>query len=130
MQSASASDLRDIPDGEGWYLASPYTKYRTGLDGANRVICRVAARLLRERVPLFSPIAHTHAIAVHGEMALLDHAGWMAADRWLMIAAYGMIVVKMPGWQDSRGVGEEIDYFTAAGKPIEYLQPLPEELRA
>lgn len=119
----------EIPEGEFWYLSSPYTKYKFGLAVATRIVSRVAGRLFAARLPFFAPIPHSHTIAELGKVDALDHEAWMHLDRPLMLAAYGLIVVRMSGWQDSTGIGEEIDYFTAAGKPIEYLDPIPEDLK-
>ena len=48
-----------------WYLASPYSLFPGGLEMATRVVSREAARLLEAGIPVVSPIAHSHTIAVH-----------------------------------------------------------------
>lgn len=104
------------------YLATPYSKYIDGLSMASEMACKLAAILIDEGIPVFSPIAHSHAIAMAGGMDPLDHNIWMPADKPLMEAAYGLIVAKLPGWEDSRGVLEEIDAFRAMGKPVHYME--------
>ena len=106
-----------------WYLASPYSAYPGGIEEAYRVACAETARLISAGVPTFSPIAHSHGIAVHGDLDPLDHAIWMPADRPMMDAASGCIVLRMPGWDTSRGVAEEMMAFTRAGKPIRFMTP-------
>lgn len=113
--------LKDIPG--YWYLASPYSKYSSGIEVAFVDICKIAAELTKQGVPVFSPIAHTHPIAIHGQINPLDHTIWLPADEPLMDGACGIIVAMMDGWQDSYGVGVEIARFNAAGKPIYYLDP-------
>lgn len=49
-------------------------------------------------------------------------------DEPLMNAAYGIIVVKMPGWRKSKSIAFEIDTFKRAGKPVLYMEwPLESE---
>jgi hypothetical protein len=113
-----------------WYLASPYSKFPDGLQAAFEVVSANAALLIQHKVPVYSPIAHTHPIAVHGGMDPLDHSIWLPADLPLMRAAMGLIVCKMATWEKSYGIGEEIKEFTALGLPIIYMEPgvVPPEL--
>lgn len=111
-----------------WYLATPYTKYHAGLQMAYSHACAHAAWLIARGVPVFSPIAHTHGIAEMSQVDAKDGAYWLAADEPIMNSAYGLIVCKMKGWEESSGVQHEIDYFHKAGKPIVYLAENAEEL--
>lgn len=104
-----------------WYLATPYSKYPYGLEQAWREACRVAAHLVSQGIAVYCPIAETHPVAIYGGMDPLDHELWMFADRPKMDGAAGLIVVKMPGWNESKGITEEIRVFEEAGKPIQYL---------
>lgn len=106
-----------------WYLATPYSKFPAGLDAAHACACKATAKLIAAGVPVYSPIAHTHPVAVHGGMDPLDHKIWMPADKPMMVAAHGLIVLMMATWDDSYGISVEIKEFTAAGKPIIYLDP-------
>lgn len=107
-----------------WYLATPYTNYPLGHIEAAKMASRRAAELMTAGVPVFSPIAHSHPIAVEGlRDKQVDHDFWMRADAPMMEAASGMIVVQCVGWNDSRGIAEEIKRFTAAGKPVVYWSP-------
>lgn len=116
-----------------WYLGSPYTRYEArgdqpGIFAAFDDVCLAAAYLIRRGVPVYSPIAHTHPIAIMGGIDPLDHSIWLPADQPMMDAAGGLIVVKMPGWQESKGVQHEIEAFEVACKPIGFMQwPLPNE---
>lgn len=103
-----------------WYLASPYSKYPDGLDAAFREACRVTAYLIQNKIPVYSPIAHTHPVAIYGKMNPIDHDIWLPADLPLMNAAGGLIVVEMESWEDSFGIGEEIKAFK--GRPIKHLE--------
>ncbi len=106
-----------------WYLASPYSKYDAGIHVAWMDICYEAANLIRAGIPVYSPIAHTHPIADHGDIDPYDHTIWLPADLPLMQAAKGLIVCMMQGWEESYGIGEEIKEFKKTGKPIIYMTP-------
>lgn len=106
-----------------WYIATPYSKYPGGLENATQVACKETAHLISHGVNCFSPIAHTHYVALYGELDPYDHAIWLPNDQPMMNAAHGVIVMKMEGWEESYGIAEEIKYFTEAGKPIVYLEP-------
>lgn len=115
-----------------WYLGSPYSKYPGGLDAAHKAVCENAALLIRAGIPVFSPIAHSHSIARAGGMDPLDHSIWLPADKPMMDAAEGLIVLKLSGWSRSFGLAHEITVFADARKPVFYMVDgiLPRELRA
>lgn len=102
------------------YLGSPYTKYAAGIDAAFRDVSAIAADLLREGVKVYSPIAHTHPIAVHGNIDPLNHDIWLPFDSAMMDAADAMCIAEMDGWESSYGVAFEIRRFRDQGKPIYY----------
>jgi hypothetical protein len=106
-----------------WYLASPYSKFPKGFREAFRQICEIGAALVRQGIPIFSPIAHNHPLAMWGGIDPLDHTIWLPLDFPMIDAAYGLIVAQMDGWTDSYGIGVEIERFTRAQKPIAYLDP-------
>lgn len=106
-----------------WYLATPYSKFKPSLEAAFVEAAKQAAILTRAGIPVFSPIAHTHPIAIHGNLDPLDHGIWLEADRTFMEAARGIIVCCMAGWRESYGVKFEIEAFKRMGKPVVYMQP-------
>jgi hypothetical protein len=112
------------------YLASPYSRFAGGLDAAYRLACEQTALLIRAGVPVVSPIAATHGVALHGGIDALDHAFWLAADVPLMEACTGLIMLQAPGWALSEGMRIEREAFHAAGKPIIWMTPgvVPREL--
>lgn len=104
------------------YLATPYSKYKKGIHYAFADAARVAAELLRNGVKVYSPIAHTHPLAIYGAIDPLDHAIWLPFDEAMMEAADALLVAKMQGWDESRGIKHEIDFFAERGKAIHYLE--------
>lgn len=104
-----------------WYLATPYTQYPDGLDAAHEAACEIAASLIKRGLVVFCPIAHTHPISQYG-FDPLDSDLWLAQDRPVFEGAAGIIVAKLPGWKQSRGIAKEVRWAQEAGKPILYLE--------
>jgi len=106
-----------------FYLATPYTLYPKGIEAAYRLACENAAILVRGGVAVFSPIAHTHGVAVHGGIDPKDHQFWLAADAPLMRVCDALIVLKGEGWHESKGVMREIGTFRRMGKQVFWMDP-------
>ena len=104
-----------------WYLASPYSKYPEGLEKAFEHVAAAAGEMIRRGIRVYSPIAHTHPIAIHSGQDPLDHGTWIPADVPFMHAASGLAVLKMPSWEISYGIEVEIEEFRESGKPIRFL---------
>jgi hypothetical protein len=117
-----------LADFELVYLGSPYSKYQPGIEAAFRDASAIAGRLLLAGVKVYSPIAHTHPIAMHGRIDPYDHKIWLPFDQAMMDASKAMVVAKMDSWDKSFGIAHEIEYFGSAGKPIFYLDPETMEL--
>jgi len=106
-----------------WYLATPYSKYPAGIESAFILACRQTALLIRAGVPVFSPIAHTHPIALHAGLDPLDHTIWLPCDRPMMDAAHGLIMLKAESWEQSYGMKVELETFQTLGKPVVWMTP-------
>lgn len=103
------------------YLASPYSNYGQGHEQAFIDAAGAAATLLKRGLHVFSPICHSHPMAVHGNIDKLAHDFWLRLDIAILDECDSLIVLMMPGWNESRGVKAEIDHAEATGKPISYL---------
>ncbi len=114
-----------------YYIATPYSKFPSGIEEAARVACIETARLMRAGVPCFSPIAHTHPIAMAAGVDPLDHSFWMPVDQPMMDAARGLIMLRMESWERSYGMAIELATFTKANKPVVWMDPgtVPAELQ-
>lgn len=115
--------MSELQHGALCYLATPYSKWSAGLEDAFIEASKLAALLLRAGVKVYSPIAHTHPLAIHGNLDPLDHNIWLPFDEAMMTAAQVLIVAHMEGWQESKGIAHEIKFFEAAKKPIWDLNP-------
>lgn len=103
------------------YLATPYTKYRAGIQCAFQDAAALAARLLKLGIKVYSPIAHCHPMSQYGGIDPKDHSIWLPYQEALMAKADALLVAQLQGWRESYGVSEEIKFFTKAEKPIFYL---------
>lgn len=103
------------------YLASPYSHPEaTVRDARFHSVCCVAARLMKSGMHVFSPIAHTHPIALAGDLPRgWDY--WEAFDRKMIAACDGVLVLRLDGWDKSKGVTAEIAIAKELGKPVAYI---------
>lgn len=105
------------------YLASPYSHPDPAVRHARfKAACRVAGGMLQKSRFVHSPIAHTHSIA---ELCDLPKGFdfWAAYDERLLWACDDMIVLMLPGWEDSLGVQAEIQMAEQMGMLVTYLTP-------
>lgn len=103
------------------YLASPYSHPDYAVRMTRFVqVCALAARLIRQGYLVFSPIAHTHPIAINGDLPLgFDY--WEQFDTRLIGVCDEVWVYKLPGWEQSVGIQAEISIAAELGKPVSYV---------
>jgi hypothetical protein len=83
--------------------------------------CRFAGQLMSQGHVVFSPIAHTHPIAVRCELPR-GWDFWERFDREFVLSARKLVVLMLDGWDSSKGVAAEIAIAMEAGIPIEYMR--------
>lgn len=105
-----------------WYMATPYSTYPSGIDRAFIDAAIAAGEFIKHGINVYSPITHTHPIAVNSNMDPYSHDIWMPLDEQMMENAHGLIVLKMPNWQASKGISMEVEFFTVKFKPIIYME--------
>ena len=106
------------------YLASPYShtdpKVRTARASAAAI---VTARLIAEGRDVISPIAHGQPIeAVDPERTITD-ARWYEYGCALLRCCDAVMVLKIDGWKESKGVQLEIALAKELALPVEYFDP-------
>jgi hypothetical protein len=112
------------------YVASPYTPIgQQSAEDAYRIreerfqiACRAAAMIMRRGLVPFSPIAHGHPIETFFETRE-GWEFWKGQNEPFLQACERLIVLTIPGWQLSTGVGHEIAEAARRGIPIEYVSP-------
>ncbi len=108
-----------------WYLASPYSHKDAWVRELRfRAVARIAGRLRAEHgLATFCPISHSHPISkeILGLVDPTDHDFWLSWDEPFERLCDELLVAKLPGWEESRGVNREIVQFDKVGKPVTML---------
>lgn len=105
------------------YLAVPYSHSEHYMLVARHLIVNiVAANLMAQGVYVFSPISHTHPIA-EAACGKLPRGWdfWQGYDSTILQNCEKVIVLRLPGWEESTGVQAEIKLATEMGIPVEYM---------
>jgi len=107
------------------YLASPYSDPDPAVRQQRfEAACRAAAALLAKGQPVFSPIAHSHPIALHGGLDPLDHHIYMPTDQAVLCMCSEVVVLMLPGWDKSQGLLAEIRAAVRRRMPVAYMEPV------
>lgn len=115
--------MTNQPSNPLWYLATPYSKYPGGISGAYELACKQSALLISHGIHVFSPIAHSHGIAFHGELDALSHDLWLKMDKTYMDLCCGCIFLLADSWELSYGMEQERLYFENYSKPVVKMTP-------
>lgn len=114
-----------------WYLATPYSHEQASVREARfRAAARIAGLLMVEyKIPTFSPITHSHPISdalakFPGSPGPCDYVFWVGWDEHIRSGCDGLIVVQLPGWEQSRGMALETQRFLAEAKPVLWIEPM------
>ncbi len=103
------------------YLATPYTDENVVIEYQRyQRACELAAQLTVRGYVVFSPIVHGHAMRT-ATWLQLDRARWMEIDFEFLRRSDALVIAKMPGWEKSLGVQQEIAYASTHGIPISFL---------
>ena len=105
------------------YLATPYTNYPDGHEQAFIDASKLVARMIIAGFSVFSPIVHTHSVAVHGNLNKTDHNFWLGVDDDFMIVSKTLLIAQMKSWEESDGIERELKRFKELEKKYYYLDP-------
>ena len=104
------------------YLASPYTHPDPAVRETRfRQAAEAAAGLMLCGEVVFSPIAHSHPIDLNFDYPE-SGAFWKRQDEPFLMLCAKMIVLMLPGWEESKGVAHEIEVAKSRGIPVGYLE--------
>lgn len=113
-----------VLEGKKIYLAIPYTENR---ELSFQIANEVAAQLISLKAIPFSPISHSHPLAMTG-LCTNDHDTWMNYDKHFVDwcdEIFVIVPVDMNGIisvLNSRGVIQEIEWGLEIDKPISYIR--------
>lgn len=106
------------------YLACPYSHEDFDVRLARfEAVNRIASRLMQAGHIVFSPISHTHPIALAGRLPI-GWEYWQYFDAAYLQHSYKLVVLCLEGWDTSEGVRAEIAMARQLGIAIEYINPL------
>jgi hypothetical protein len=104
------------------YLASPYTHPDPAVQQLRfEHVCQIAGALMRKGHLIFSPIAHTHPIAMRSDLPK-GWDFWQRYDQKLLDCCDEVWVLCVEGWKESVGVQAEIAVADALHKQVRYVR--------
>lgn len=105
------------------YLGAPYSHpdRQVMLDRVDK-INRAASFLMREGIYVYSPISHTHPIAMSGGLPT-GWDFWEGFDTAMLSACRALVVLKLPGWDTSTGISNERAISERLSRPIFWAEP-------
>lgn len=102
------------------YLASPYSHPDAQVrEHRFHEACVATARLLKEGIPVFSPVIFGHPLVAHGLPP--DWSFWEPFARDHIARCDEVLVLTLDGCRESVGVAAEIGIAGEFGKPVRYL---------
>lgn len=104
------------------YLASPYWHKDPKVREKRFIaVCKKAGELMNQGFFIYSPIAHSHPIALQCVLPK-DWEFWKKYDieyiRWMD----EVWILKLPGWKASLGIQNEIIIANDLNKPIKFVK--------
>jgi hypothetical protein len=110
------------------YLASPYSHQDPAVREARfRAACDFTHWMLKQEHHVFSPIAYSHQFTMPPYTMDGPFEVWKEIDLDMIARCEAVMVLKIDGWDQSRGVKAEIEYAKEIGKRVIY-QDWPKEL--
>lgn len=105
------------------YLASPYSHPNPAIQrGRYQAALKATHHLLSQRIWTYSPIVHCHTLALQYDLPT-DFSYWQEYNMAMIVPAEGFMILALDGWQDSKGVAEEISIAHATNKRIRFIKP-------
>jgi len=102
------------------YVASPYTHADESIREENfRRVSRYVSHLVSKGNVAISPITYGHTLLNYEKMPS-DWQFWMNFCLSLLVKCDRMIVYMMPGWENSKGVQDEISFARDHNIPVDF----------
>jgi hypothetical protein len=103
------------------YLACPYSHDDPKIREERFLIAnREAGKLMKAGHMVFSPISHSHPIALAGDLPKTWEY-WENFCRTYMSYSYLLVVLCIDGWEESTGIRVEIEIAKEMGMGIKYM---------
>jgi hypothetical protein len=106
------------------YLASPYSdEQKSTREWRYKQAEVFTARKLAEGITIYSPIVHCHHLALGHELPK-DFEFWKEHNYNMLKPCQELWVLMIPGWRDSKGVREEIEFAQELNKLVTLVTPI------
>src|SRR5215471_2051204 len=105
------------------FVASPYS--HPDKDVANdryHETMRFCAWAFGHGLVVFSPIVHWHRVAQYHDLPA-DASTWKSNSKEMIDSAYAVYVLCIDGWQESKGILNEVMMAAAAKMSIKWVHP-------
>lgn len=113
--------LREAPT-DLIYVACPYSHHDPAVRAERFGRANYySARMMAAGLLVFSPISHTHPIALAGDLPK-GWDFWERYDRAYLGICRALVVLCLPGWEQSKGVQAEIKIMDDLKRPVWYIQ--------
>ncbi len=104
------------------YLGTPYTHVDQSVMAARFLaVNRTAVKLINDGFLVFSPITHGHPLALDGDLPR-DWEYWKQYSLRMLSMCDALVVLRVDGWKESKGLTEEIEFANINGMPIWYRE--------
>ena len=105
------------------YLASPYSHPHCSVRYQRFIAVALAtAKLMNEGEVVYSPIVHNHTLAELVDLPK-NWEYWKKFDEEMLSKADRFMILKLLGWQESKGVNAEREIWDRLGKEfIEFME--------
>jgi hypothetical protein len=107
-----------------WYIAVPYSEYEGGYDAAFHLALINTAKFVSADNYAFSSVVYGHLLAkADPTLEKKSHDWWLEFCEPYLKMSTGLVVLTAKGWDTSKGVQYEIDYFKThkPNAPIIYI---------
>jgi hypothetical protein len=105
------------------YIATAYShKLAPVMTSRYWKVTEFAAAGIKEGFVLYSPITHCHPMARKFKMPK-DHQFWLDFNHRMIDNCTEMVVLCLPGWEESKGIKDEMDYCEISGKDYFMFKP-------
>jgi nucleoside 2-deoxyribosyltransferase len=103
------------------YLAAPYSHQDPATkEWRLEAVAKTCSHLFQQGTWVFSPLTHNMTIDSYGING--NWQQWGDYDIEMLSRCDKLLILKLPGWEDSKGVATEIAHAKKIGLPIEELE--------
>jgi len=103
------------------YVASPYThKKKKIMEERYRAVAAFCTDAIKKDFFVYSPIVHWHPVATMYDLPI-DYYWWARMDKHFIGLSSRLWVLTLDGWQDSKGVREEVVFALKKKIKVTYI---------